>query len=212
MSMRIWLPGMLGLILVGVIGLMVTLITSRGQATSPRPAVPAAVDEPPRIVTPHSPPSRSWASSAVPAAPAPVPAPAPEQAPAGEGEARAVEASPQAGERDKEVAKLRASGPDAGSLTAKVKPLQVAWEKLANQSGIEIDVSAWECHRDGCFTTIVHRASQSVEELSSQILASQELAKWSGPQTRTAAIPRTDGTSEVTWFLLSPPQQEEQRQ
>ena len=123
-----------------------------------------------------------------------------------------MEASAQAGERDQQVAKLRASGPDAGSLTAKVKPLQVAWEKIANQSGIEIDVSPWECHRDGCFTTVVHRAPQSVEELTSRIFASQDLAKWSGPQTRSAPIPRTDGTSEVTWFLLSPPQQEEQRQ
>jgi len=211
MSMRIWLPSMLGLILVGLIGLMVTLISSRGQSTS-RPAVPAAVDEPPPLVTPRTPSSRSWASSAAPPTPTPVPAPPSEQGPAGEGEARAVEASPQAGERDQQVAKLRASGPDAGSLTAKVKPLQVAWEKIANQSGIEIDVSPWECHRDGCFTTVVHRAPQSVEELTSRIFASQDLAKWSGPQTRSAPIPRTDGTSEVTWFLLSPPQQEEQRQ
>jgi hypothetical protein len=212
MSMRIWLPSMLGLILVGLIGLMVTLITSRGQSTSRRSAVPAAVDEPPQLVTPHTPPSRSWASSAAPAAPTPAPAPPSEQAPAGEGEARAVEASPQAGERDQQVAKLRASGPDAESLTSKVKPLQAAWEKIANQSGIEIDVSPWECHRGGCFTTVVHRASQSIEELTSQIFASQDLAKWAGPQTRSAPIPRTDGTSEVTWFLLSPPPQEEQRQ
>jgi hypothetical protein len=142
MSMRIWLPSMLGLILVGLIGLMVTLITSRGQSTSRHPAEPAAVDEPPRLVTPRAPSSRPWAISEAPAAPTAAPAPAPEQAPAVEAEARAVEANPQATERDQQVAKLRASGPDAESLTAKVNPLQVAWEKMANQSGIEIDVSS----------------------------------------------------------------------
>jgi hypothetical protein len=212
MSMRIWLPSMLGLTLVGLIGLMVTLITSRGQSTSRHPEVPAAVDEPPPLVTPRTPSSRPWAISEAPAAPTAVPAPTPERAPAVEAEARAVEASPQAGERDQQISKLRASGPDAGGLSAKVEPLQVAWEKMANQSGIEIDVSPWECHREGCFTTVVHRAPQSVDDLTSQILASQELTKWSGPQTRSAPIPRTDGTSEVTWFLLSPPQQEEQGQ
>ncbi len=83
---------------------------------------------------------------------------------------------------------------------------------MASQSGIDIDVSPWECHRGGCFTTVVHQAPQSIEELTSKILASQDLASWSGPQTRSAPIPRTDGTAEVTWFLLTPPQQEEQTQ
>ena len=108
MSMRIWLPGVLGLALVGLIGLMATYMTSRGRSTSPHPTVLAAVEEPPRVVTPRTSPSRSWAISAGPPAPTPVPAPDFRQAPAGEGEARAVEATPQASERDQQVAKLRA--------------------------------------------------------------------------------------------------------
>jgi hypothetical protein len=201
MSMRIWLPGVLGLILVGLIGLMAAYMTSRGRSTSRDPAALAAVEEVPRVVTPRTSRSPSWPISVV--RPAPTPVPDRQQAPAGEGEARAVEASPQAGERDQQVAKLRASGPDAGSFTAKVKPLQEAWETMANRSGIDVDVSPWECYRGGCFTTLVHQAAQSVEELTSKILASQELASWSGPQTRSAPIPRTDGTAEVTWFLLT---------
>jgi hypothetical protein len=204
MSMRIWLPGALGLILAGLIGVLVTYMTSRGRSTSPHPAAPAAVDEPPRLVTPHAPSSPSWAISAARPAPALVPADS-QVAPVGEAEARAIEASPQAGERDQQVAKLRASGADAASLTAKVKPLRETWQAMANQSGIEVDVSSWECYRGGCFTTVVHHAAQSVEELTSKILASQDLASWSGPQTRSAPIPRTDGTAEVTWFLLTPP-------
>jgi hypothetical protein len=212
MSMRIWLPGVLGLILVGLIGLMAAYTTSRGRSISRQPAALAAVEEDPRLVTarssrsssPSPSPSPSWAISAV--QPAPTPVPDLQQAPAGEGEARAVEASPQAGERDQQVAKLRASGPDPGSLTAKVKPLQETWETMAKRSGIEVDVSPWECYGGGCFTTIVHQAPQSVEELTSKILASQELASWPGPQTRSAPIPRTDGTAEVTWFLLTPQQ------
>src|SRR6478752_8053849 len=151
MSMRIWLPGMLGLILVGLIGLMVTLITSRGRSTSTRPIVPADISEPPWLVTPRTPSSRPWAISAAQAAPTPAPAPTPEQVPAGEGEARAVEASPQATERDRQVAKLRASGADTSSLATKVDPLRATWETMAGRSGVEIDVSPWECHRGGCF-------------------------------------------------------------
>jgi len=205
MSMRIWLPGVLGLTLMGLIGLTATYITSRGRSTAPHPAALAAVEEPPRLVTPST--SPSWASSAVRPAPTPVPAPDFQQAPAGEGEAQAVEASQQASERDQQVAKLRASGPDAGNLTAKVKPLQATWETMANRLGIEVDVSPWECYRGGCFTTVVHQAPQSVEELTSKILASQELASWSGPQTRGAPIPRRDGAAEVTWFLLTAPRE-----
>jgi hypothetical protein len=122
------------------------------------------------------------------------------------GQAGAVEGSPQAGERDREMAKVRTSGPDDLGLGAKVTPLQVAWETMANRAGIDIEVSPWECHRGGCFTTVVHQAPESVEALTSQILASPELAKWPGPQTRSAPIPRTDGTAEVTWFLLPPPE------
>jgi hypothetical protein len=77
---------------------------------------------------------------------------------------------------------------------------------MANRAGIDVEVSPWECHRGGCFTTVVHQAPESVEALTSQILASPELAKWPGPQTRSAPIPRTDGTAEVTWFLLPPPE------
>ena len=207
MSMRIWLPGVLGLILLGLIGLTATYMASRGRSTSPHPAALAAVEDPPRLVTPRTSVSPSWAISAVRPAPTPAPAPDFQPAPAGEGEAQAVEASPQASERDQQVAKLRASGNDAASLTAKVKPLQTTWETMANRLGIEVDVSPWECYRGGCFTTVVHRAPQSVEELTSKILASQDLASWSGPQTRSAPIPRTDGTAEVTWFLLTPPQE-----
>ena len=207
MSMRIWLPGLLGLILVGLLGLMATYVMSHGRSPSPHPAALATVEQPSRLVTPGPSPSPSWAISAVRPAPTPVPAPDFQQAPAGEREAQAVEASPQASERDQQVAKLRASGSDAGSLTAKVKPLQETWETMANRSGIEVDVSPWECYRGGCFTTVVHQAPQSVEELTSKILASQDLATWSGPQTRSAPIPRRDGAAEVTWFQLTPPQE-----
>jgi len=207
MSMRIWLPGVLGLILVGLIGLTATYLTSRGRSTSPHAAALGAVEEFPQLVTPHTSQSPSWAISAVRPAPTPAPAPDLQQAPAGEGEARAVEASPQAGERDQQVAKLRASGPDAGSLTAKVKPLQETWATMAKRLGIDVDVSPWECYRGGCFTTVVHQAPQSVEELTSKILASQDLASWSGPQARSAPNPGSDGTAEVTWFLLTPAQE-----
>jgi hypothetical protein len=202
MSMRIWLPGVLGLVLVGMIALMAAYTTSRGRSTSRHLAALAVVEEVPRLVTPRTSPPPSWAISA--ARPAPTPVPDRQQAPAGEGEAGAVEASPQAGERDEQVAKLRASGPDPGSLTAKVKPLQETWETMAKRSGIEVDVAPWECYGGGCFTTVVHQAPPSVEELTSKILASQELASWPGPQTRSAPISRTDGTAEVTWFLLTP--------
>jgi hypothetical protein len=163
-------------------------------------------------VTPRAPSSLSRVISTEPPPPPAVAAVKSQDLPAGEDEARPVQASPQATERDQQVTKLRASGADTSSLAAKVDSLRATWETMAGRSGIEIDVSPWECHRSGCFTTVVHRASQSIEELTSQIFASQDLAKWAGPQTRSAPIPRTDGTSEVTWFLLSPPPQEEQRQ
>jgi hypothetical protein len=204
MSMRIWLPGVLSLILVGLMGLMVTHLTSRERSTSPRPASPAAIDEPPRLAHTVVPSSFSRAISPVPPAPTLLSGADSPDVPAGEGEARAVAASPQASERDQQLARLRASGPDARRLTAKASPLRATWETMANRSGIEVDVSPWECYRGGCFTTVVHRDPQSVEGLSSQILGSQDLASWSGPQTRSAPIPRTDGTAEVTWFLLSP--------
>jgi len=202
MYMRIWLPVALGLILVGLITLTAAYAISRGRSTPPRPSPPAAADEPPGLATPRAASAPSRVIAAVP----PVSAANPPDVTVGAAEARAVQTSPQATERDQQVARLRASGPDDSRLNAKVSPLRATWETLASRSGIDVDVSQWECYRGGCFTTIVHEAAQSVEELTSQILASQDLARWSGPQTRSAPIPRTDGTAEVTWFLLSPPE------
>ena len=203
MSMRFWLPGVLCLILVGMVGLTVRSMTS----TSARPAAPAAIDEPPRTVGMMEPVVRTrypeLAAADTPSTATLIPTTDTQDLPVGE-EARAVDASPQASARDEQLAKLRASGSDAQNLTAKVNPFRVTWQTLASQSGIEVDVSPWECYRGGCFTTVVHRSPQSVEELTSKILSSQDLASWSGPQTRSASISRTDGTAEVTWFLLLP--------
>jgi hypothetical protein len=204
MYMRIWLPVALGLTFLGLIALTAAHVISRGRSASPRPAATATDDEPPRLVTPHSPSGAFGTLPALLPAPTPVAAANSQAATVDAGEARAVRWSPQASERDMQLAKLRTSGPDTSSLAAKVDSLRATWETMANRSGIDVDVSPFECYRGGCFATVIHQAPQSVEELTSQILASPELAKWSGPQTRSAPIARTDGTAEVTWFLLTP--------
>lgn len=204
MSMRIWLPATLGLALLGLAALTAARLLSRGRSAAPRPTATVVDDEPSRLPTPGTPATPLEPPSAA-LAPTPVAAANTGEPPIDGGEARPLAGSPQASERDQEMAKLRASGPDALSLTAKVTPLQVSWETMANRSGIDVEVSPWECYRGGCFTTVVHQAPESVEALTSQILASVELAKWPGPQTRSAPIPRTDGTAEVTWFLLPRP-------
>jgi len=205
MHTRTWFPVTLGLTLVSLIGLTAARAIWRGRSTSPRLAATAVEDEPSRLATPGT-ATAPFGTLAAAATSTPVAATNSQEATTDTREARAVEGSPQASERDQQMAKLRTSGPDALSLIAKVSALEVTWETMANRSGIDVEVSPWECHRGGCFATVVHQAPESVEALTSQILASPELAKWSGPQTRSAPIPRTDGTAEVTWFLLPPPE------
>ncbi|MEP6652476.1 MAG: hypothetical protein ABJA82_03905 [Myxococcales bacterium] len=116
-------------------------------------------------------------------------------------------ASAAAQERDRQLSSLRTSGPDARGLMKKVEGLRSSWEALAVGSGIDVKISSWECYQGGCFSTIIHRAAPSVEELTTKIFDTRDLAGWLGPTVRSAPIPGADGTAEVTWFLLLPAEQ-----
>src|SRR5438045_6010706 len=138
MSKRIWFPVALG---VTFAALTAAHMISRRWSDPPRPAATATDDEPSQLATPGAGASPFRTLSAAPPASTPVAAANPQAGTSDAGEARAVEGSPQAGERDQQMTKLRTSGPDALGLAAKVNPLQVAWETMANRSGIDVEVS-----------------------------------------------------------------------
>ena len=47
-------------------------------------------------------------------------------------------------------------------------------------------------------------STQSVQEVTSRILAADEISGWPGSRTRSAPILRSDGKVEVTWILFAP--------
>src|SRR5215471_6419811 len=96
-------------------------------------------------------------------------------------------------ERDQQIAALRASGPDSPRLVSSAEAVGAAWEKLAVAGGDGIRFGSWECHRAGCFTSVVHRTEQSIEDVTEKILASREYMMWPGARTRSGPIHREDG-------------------
>ncbi len=106
-------------------------------------------------------------------------------------------------ERDRQIELLRGSGPPPSGFLHAAEKVSHGWEELARATSGEIDVKTWECHRAGCFLTAVHRSARSVEDMSSRILGSAELASWTGPKSRSAPVPLPDGRIELTWLLFA---------
>ena len=201
--MRVWLPGLLGLVLVGLVA-GYALFGRR----APRPA--AAADEAPPDVPAGSEARRSperLAEARSEAAPIPS-----ASAPSGPAPTFSLRMRPQVDAaaaveaRDQQIEAIRASGPDAdGVLLHAVLGIGEGWQKLAKGAGLAVDFEPWECHRSGCFESIAHGSPESLEDLTSRILASDELNNWSGTKTRSAPIVRPDGTVTTTWMLLLTP-------
>lgn len=203
MSMRLWLPAALCLTLVALGAVYAT--TSRHASTAERaaPAEPApSGDSPADDVASGQ--ARQRFLPNVPSAP--VAAPAEPQAPVTNevAAAPAPPASPEASARDRELERMRASGPDGAGLGEKVQSMQGDWQALAVKAGIDVQVSPLECYQAGCFATLVFKGRDSVERLTSEIFDSKAVAEWPGPKTRSAPLARPDGGAEVTWLLLPP--------
>jgi len=202
--MRLWLPTLLGLILVA---LGAAYVASPRRSPGSEPALPveqtAAVVDSPREDFPAGNSQRRSLPS-VPVEPSP--APATGEPPAAEELAVAptIAASPEARERDRELERLRASGPDVGGLKGKVQSMQGDWQSLAAKAGVDVQVSPLECYQAGCFSTLVFKAHDGVEALTSEIFDSKAMTDWPGPKTRSAPLARPDGGAEVTWLLLPP--------
>lgn len=205
MSMRLWLPAALGLILVALVAVYVT--AARHPPVTERPAPAARVstaESRDEAVLPAR--ERRKYLPHVPADPG-VAAPAAEPALAVADEvaaAPAVVPTPEAAERDQQLQRLRASGPDVVGLTGKVQSMPGDWQTLAAKAGIDVRVSPIECYQAGCFTTMVFEGHDGVEDLTSKIFDSKAVAAWPGPKTRSAPLARPDGGAEVTWLLLPP--------
>ena len=202
MSMRLWLPTVLGLILVALVA---AYATSSRHAPAAERAAPVATDDSPNDdLSPAHERGRSLPS--VPAAPAVTalaPPPPPDTA-EDVAAAPAVATTPEARERDQQLERMRASGPDAGGLLGKVQAMQGDWQALAAKAGIDVQVSPLECYQAGCFSTVVFKARDAIEDLTTKILDSQGMTAWPGPKTRSAPVATPDGGAEVTWLLLPP--------
>lgn len=204
MSMRLWLPTVLGLSLVALGAVYVTISRQSSGVERSLPAEPPATgdDSPKEDVPPgHARPGSLPSVVAEPslAALAVEPAVVDEVA-----VVPAIAPSPEARERDQQLERLRASGPDVGGLTGKVQSMRGDWQTLAAKAGVDVQVSPLECYQAGCFSTLVFKAHQGVEVLTSEIFDSQAMANWPGPKTRSAPLARSDGAAEVTWLLLPP--------
>lgn len=199
--MRIW-SGLIALVGATLVVFGVSALRS-GRRGSEAAAVAPPVDD---VMTAPSTPfgglaaalrSRLWApSSAEPPVPsdrAPaVPAPL------------AAELDARARERDLQMAGMRDSGADSDDLAGSTKPIRRLFEAMGKGPSPPIGVDPWECYRAGCFATVVERSDESVEALTTKLLASDEVTSWPGASMRSATIQRADGAYESTWFFLAP--------
>lgn len=208
MSMGRWLSAVLGLILVALVVAYAMVSRQARQAERLAPADPASPSPEPQSPDEQGAPGlvRRRILPHVPADPGIV-APAMEAnepVPDGAAAAPPIVNSPEAAERDQQLQRLRASGPDVAGLTGKVQSMQSEWQMLAAKGRIDVQVSPPECYHAGCFSTLVFKSRDGIEDLTSKIFDSKPVADWPGPKTRSAPLARSDGGAEVTWLLLAP--------
>jgi type IV secretory pathway VirB10-like protein len=113
--------------------------------------------------------------------------------------------------RNREIEKLRASGPDARELMGPAQKVGAAWAAAARSKKLEITFSDWECHAAGCFVTASsHDGAALVSDLTEQITHSPMFHRWNGTKLRTNPVPDVDQTGKqgITWVLFSPPEGE----
>jgi hypothetical protein len=203
--MRAWLVGVGCVVLAGVPAAYLLAhrrAVDRAPAQEPTdPAVTARNGEARRRTGPFGPwgpPSSAWAGAAPDAAAASA-----DPAPAAAAPAQEDAGGPRL-ERDQQIEALRLSGPDSEGLMAATSAARDAWVTFTTGGGGNVEAAPWECHRAACFSTAIHGSMQSVEEVTSRILAADEISSWPGSKTRSAPILRSDGKVEVTWILFAP--------
>lgn len=105
--------------------------------------------------------------------------------------------------RDRAVARMLASGPDARGLTADALRVGKSWSRAAQQEGVELKFDQWSCYRGGCVTDVRH-APDVLHALTRAISTDSAFVGWNGEKFRSGPIEQPDGKVEVTWILYAP--------
>ncbi|MCR6651305.1 MAG: hypothetical protein NVV73_07340 [Cellvibrionaceae bacterium] len=67
-------------------------------------------------------------------------------------------------ELGQQLSRLRASGDDGEKWLSGLLPMQEEWEDIADEQGVSINFSSWECFNIGCAITISYQKSSDIEE------------------------------------------------
>jgi len=106
--------------------------------------------------------------------------------------------------RDREAARLVASGPDARNLTVDAIRLGKSWSRAAQKEGVDLKFDDWKCYGAGCMTSVRHGADV-LAQVTRAISTDDAFVGWGGEKFRSGPIEQTDGKVEVTWILYAPP-------
>jgi hypothetical protein len=181
-----------GLLAVGLLAgyLARALVVS---SSTPRRLTPVPTQEAPNVapVLAAAAPYRAARALETAASP-PAPAPAPDR----EG-LSAMEA------RDREVARVAASGPDPRNLTADAVRAGESWSRAVKNEGVDLRFDRWTCYRAGCVTDVRH-APELFERVSRAISRDIAFMGWAGEKLRSGPIEQPGGQIEVTWILYAP--------
>jgi hypothetical protein len=106
--------------------------------------------------------------------------------------------------RDREVARVVASGADPRNLTVDALRVGESWARATRKEGVELKFAQWSCYRAGCMTTVSH-APELLQPLTRAISTDQAFVGWGGEKFRSGPIEQAGGKIEVTWILYAPP-------
>jgi hypothetical protein len=106
--------------------------------------------------------------------------------------------------RDREVARMVASGADARNLTADALRVGESWSRATRKEGVDLKFGQWSCYGAGCVTNVRH-APEMLDRLTRAISTDPAFLGWGGEKFRSGPIDQPDGKIEVTWILYAPP-------
>lgn len=109
--------------------------------------------------------------------------------------------------RDRELARVVASGADPRNLTADAVRVGQSWSRAAGKEGVDLKFAQWSCYRAGCVTNVRH-APELLDRLTRAISTDPSFLGWGGEKFRSGPIEQPDGKVEVTWILYAPPEGE----
>ncbi len=108
-------------------------------------------------------------------------------------------------ERDAVVSKLMGGGAGGEHWLPHFESVEREWLALDSKAGIGVDLTPWDCFKDGCMVTVKLPSVEAQERFSALVMAGSATKEWKGGGFHSGPIRNEAGEIETTWVFYAPP-------